>query len=63
MDAERACLLDICPPRQGEVQRRVIQASVDGQEVWREFEIVRVFAGEQEARAYAEEQGIEDVML
>jgi len=29
--------------------------------VWREFDIVRAFDGEEDARAYASEYGIEDV--
>lgn len=63
MDAERVCLLDICPQPQGKMQRRAIEVSVDGRQVWREFEIARVFEGVEEAMAYAAEQGIEDVML
>lgn len=63
LDAERVCLLDVCPPSQGKVQRRVIQLSSDGKQVWREFEIVRVFEGVEEAMAYADEQGIGDVVL
>ena len=52
MDAEKICLLDICP--EGEMQRRVIQ--VGGE--WHEFEIVRSFDSEEEARVYADEHGI-----
>lgn len=63
MDVERICLLDISPPDQGMVQRRVIQVNVDGQEEWREFDIVRAFDSEEEARAYASENGIRDVEL
>lgn len=63
MDEPRICLLDVCPPQQGELQRRVIALVVDGQRVWREFDIVRVFAGEEEARAYAAAHGIDDVLL
>jgi hypothetical protein len=55
LDAERICLLDICP--EGEMQRRVIQ--VRG--VWRGFDVVRMFDSEEAARAYADEHGIEDV--
>jgi hypothetical protein len=57
MDAERICLLDIRP--EGEMQRRVIQVG----ETWHEFEILRSFESEDEARSYAEEQGIEDVEI
>jgi hypothetical protein len=61
MDAERICLLDICPPRVGEIQRRVIQVNVEGEEVWREFDIVRAFESEEEAREYASRNGIKDM--
>jgi len=55
MDAERICLLDICP--EGEMQRRAIQ--VRG--VWREFDVLKMFDSEEAAQAYADEHGIEDV--
>jgi hypothetical protein len=55
MDAERICLLDICP--EGEMQRRVIQVN----EAWCEFDIVRMFESEEDASQYAHEHGIEDV--
>lgn len=58
MDIERPCLLDIAPPDQGLAQRRVIQVEVDGELAWREFDVVRIFDDEQEARAYAEQEGI-----
>jgi len=46
------------PPAQGRLQRRVIQVQVDGRLEWREFDVVRVFDDEQEARAWAEKEGI-----
>jgi len=61
MDEEKICLLDICPPDQGMVQRRVIELSRDGESVWREFDIVRAFESPEEAREYAEQKGIDDV--
>ena len=61
MDAERICLLDICPPRVGEIQRRVIQVNMEGETVWREFDIVRAFESDEEAREYADHHAIEDV--
>jgi hypothetical protein len=60
MDVEKICLLDISPPGAGELQRRVIQANVDGEEVWREFDVVRAFESEAEARTYADANGISD---
>ncbi|NLI78393.1 MAG: hypothetical protein GX442_18390 [Candidatus Riflebacteria bacterium] len=59
----RPCLLDIAPPDQGMVTRRVIECLVDGVKVWREFDIVRTFADEAEARTYAAEHGITDLEL
>lgn len=61
MDAERICLLDIYPPGEGKMQRRAIEVSIGGERVWREFDVARMFDSEEEARAYAEENGIEDV--
>ena len=61
MDEERICLLDICPPDQGMVQRRVIEIHGDGESVWREFDIVRAFESKEEAREYADQNDIEDV--
>jgi hypothetical protein len=63
MDAERFCLLDICPPNAGLEQRRVIEIMVDGEPAWREFDVVRVFRDADEAAAYAAQNGIEDTDL
>lgn len=58
MNIERICLLDICPPDQGKIQRRVIQVSREGEKVWREFDIVKIFESQEEAEKYAEENEI-----
>lgn len=63
MDVERPCLLDIAPDDAGLMQRRVIEVEVNGETEWREFDIVRSFESEEEARAYADEHGIADVAL
>jgi len=63
MDVERVCLLDISPPHPGEVQRRVIAVQHGGRQAWREFDIVRTFESEEEARQYAIEHEIQDVDL
>lgn len=63
MDEERICLLDICPPDAGMSQRRVIQVRKGGQETWREFDIVKVFESEHEARRYAQSKNIADVEI
>ncbi len=61
MDVEKICLLDICPPHMGEIQRRVIQVEIEGEQAWREFDVVRTFESEVEAQSYADENGLEDV--
>jgi hypothetical protein len=53
--------LDIGPPRVGEIQRRVIQVNREGGKVWREFDVVRAFESEEEAKEYADRHMIEDV--
>lgn len=61
MNREAICLLDIDVPHPGEMQRRVLQVLVEGEPVWREYDVVREFENEQQARAYATENGIVDV--
>lgn len=61
MDEEKICLLDICPPDKGMVQRRVIEITKCGESVWREFDIVRTFDSKEEAIKYAEQNGIDDI--
>ena len=63
MDVEKLCLLDICPPNMGMMQRRVIEVEYEGEMTWREFDIVKTFETEQQAREYAEQNGIEDVEI
>jgi hypothetical protein len=45
----------------GEIQRRVIQVNREGGKVWREFDVVRAFESEEEAKEYADRHMIEDV--
>jgi hypothetical protein len=45
----------------GEIQRRVIQVDREGETVWREFDIVRAFESEEEAKEYADKNEIEAV--
>lgn len=63
MDVEKICLLDICPPNPGQVQRQVIEVEAEGNVTWLEFDVARVFDSAEEARAYAEAEGIEDVEI
>jgi hypothetical protein len=60
MDEAKICLLDIAPPDQGMLQRRVVQVNIEGEDVWREFDIVRSFETQAEALAYACEHQITD---
>lgn len=60
---QKICLLDTCPPRPGEVQRRSIQLERGGERIWREYEIVRSFESAAEAERYAKDSAIEDVEL
>lgn len=58
MDEMKWMLLDIDPPRQGEVARPVIQVMLGTEPEWREYDLIRVFTSETEARAYATEHQI-----
>ena len=40
-----------------------IEVEVDGAVTWREFDVVWAFDSEEEARAYAEMEGIKDVEI
>ena len=62
-DVEKICLLETYPPGSGDAQRRMIDVEVDGKTVWREYDVVRTFDSEQEARDYAEENSIQSVTL
>ncbi len=61
MEAGRICLLEIAPPDAGMMQRRVIEVTVDGESLWREFDIVRSFDDEEQAITYARENGVGDI--
>ena len=63
MNAARICLLDIDPPQPGMMQRRTIEVEIDGKRVWREFDVVRAFASEEQALAYAATHHIQDIAL
>lgn len=63
MDEPKICLLDIAPPNQGRQARRTIEVEINGKREWREFDVVRSFKDEAEARRYAAENGIADVDL
>jgi hypothetical protein len=61
MDVEKICLLDIAPDDYGLLQRRMIEVEWEGERTLREFDIVKTFESEDEAREYARENHIADV--
>ncbi|MCU0447320.1 MAG: hypothetical protein MUE85_20685 [Microscillaceae bacterium] len=52
--AYKFALLNICPEREGEIQRPVISITWQGKKYFKEFERVQVFDNEQVAKTYAE---------
>jgi len=63
MSESRICLLDIDPPDQGRQARRTIEVEINGKKQWREFDVVRTFESEAEARRCAAENDISDIDL
>lgn len=63
MDREAPCLLDIDPPNLGLAARRVLPVTLDGETAWREFDVVRIFDDDDDARAYAAQYAVTDVEL
>ena len=56
----RIALLDICPPNRGKVARPTTGVKVDGELIYYEFDIVRLFAGISEAKTFARKNKIFD---
>jgi hypothetical protein len=61
--AAAICLLELWPPDEGTAQRRLIALDRGGQRVWYAYDVIRRFAAEGEARAFAEQNAIDDVEL
>ena len=57
------CLLDVSPPDAGMITRRTIQISRDGTAKRVDFDVVMVFETEEEAKCFAEKEGIVDLEL
>lgn len=58
--SERIALLNICTENQGTVARPMIKVKAGGQELMREFDVIRVFETASEAEKYAKENNITD---
>lgn len=56
----RIALLDVCPPDKGKVARPMATVVFDGKLTYLEYDVVKVFDSEKEAKKYAEENKITD---
>lgn len=56
------CLIDIDPPRQGMVQRPVCEMLIGGKKVFKEYDVIKIFEVETEARACAEKHKLTDCL-
>lgn len=54
-------LLDLCPPDKGMVARPMTSLMIDGDIKMFEYDVVRIFKNEKEARDFAEKNGIKDI--
>lgn len=52
-------LLDLCP--WGQATRPTVEVERDGKKAWRPYDVLRSFADEAEARAFAQRHGLTDV--
>lgn len=57
----RIALLDICPPNKGLVARPMTTIMIDGEPHYYEYDVIKVFETENEAKNYARENAISDV--
>ncbi|MET0752163.1 MAG: hypothetical protein ABWZ66_02270 [Pyrinomonadaceae bacterium] len=57
----RIALLDLCPENPGMVARPMLSFMIDGKITMREYDVVKVFKTEKEARKYAKKNKIEDI--
>jgi len=53
-------LIDVFPPNRGMVQRPVTEVTIDGTKQYLEYDVVKVFATEAEARAFAAQHQLTD---
>lgn len=57
----RIALLDICPPNKGMVARPMTSMMIDGETIMYEYDVIKVFDSEDEAKKYARSSGIKDI--
>lgn len=57
---KRIALLNTCPPNKGMVARPMTSVKAGGSSVMREFDVIKVFENEKEAKKFAKENGITD---
>ena len=55
---QEICLLDLCPPNRGKVARPTIDSVENGKTVWHEFDVVKVFKNETEAKEFARKNNV-----
>ncbi len=56
----KLAVLDVCPPDKGKVARPLTTIVVDGKLTYLEYDVIKVFDSEKEAKKYAEENKITD---
>lgn len=57
----RIALLDLCPENRGMMARPMLSFMVDGKIIMREYDVVKIFKKEKEARKYAKKNKIDDI--
>jgi hypothetical protein len=55
---EKYCLINLCPEDYGKIQRRITEVYWEGKKTWREFDVEKQFASEEDALAYSRENKI-----
>jgi hypothetical protein len=58
---KRIALLDLCPADRGTVARPMLPMMIDNKPQMFEYDVVRVFKNQKEAKKYAKENNITDV--
>lgn len=56
----RTALVNLCPPNRGMAARPITSVTIGGKLVYYEFDVIRVFEAEEEARSFAAANNIKD---